>query len=153
MNASNYIAERLIKGPLFSKRHVKKELVPQKCFLDDWFRNQGKSDSWHYYMSRHVQWLHHQNLPSKKFSAESKWKNPLNRYALSTLIFTVYKNEFRIKILHAAYHMSHMHFFWMTQINKQTFRAFQQKCICHHMKNNSHAFWAFCGISWVPSIR
>ena len=80
MYASNYITERLIKGALFSKRHVKKALVPQKYFLDDWFRNQGKSDSWHYFMSRHVQWLHRQNLSSKKLSAESNLKNPLNRW-------------------------------------------------------------------------
>ena len=32
MNASNYIAERLIKGPLFSKRHVKKSWYLKNVF-------------------------------------------------------------------------------------------------------------------------
>ena len=40
--------------------------------------------------------------PAKKLSAESKSKNPLNRYALYSGFYGI-KNEYMIKILHAAY--------------------------------------------------
>ena len=110
MHASNYMTDTLIKRSFILNAHVQNRWYLKNHFSDDQFRNQGKNDSGHYFMSRHVQRLHH-------FSAAENSQQNQNKKTLYKIM------QYEIWFLR-----------YIKNMNKGSQLFYVINCIYHQMK-------------------